>query len=308
MTAHAIAVDVGGTEMKAALVAVDHDTAQPLRRLRRPTPRGSDGAATADRVVDTVTELVSDLRGGAENAVDAVGVVVPGVVDEARGVGVFSANLGWRDAPLREQLAARIDLPLGFGHDVRAGGLAEVRFGAARGMRDVVVLPIGTGIAAAMVLDGQLYSGGGFAGEIGHVDIGHGEPCGCGSSGCVEAVASSAAVARRYQARTGREATAAEVATAVRAGDPDAQAVWQDAIDALARGLLVLVTVAAPECIVLGGGFARAGKLLTEPLRTRLDGMLAAYHRRPHLKLAELGDTAGCLGAALLATEGLKTP
>ncbi|MCI2419621.1 ROK family protein [Saccharopolyspora sp. K220] len=308
MTAHAIAVDVGGTEMKAALVAVDHDTARPLRHLRRPTPRGSDGAATADHVVAAVTELVSDLRTGAAEAVDAVGVVVPGVVDEAHGVGVFSANLGWRDVPLRDQLAARIDLPLGFGHDVRAGGLAEVRFGAARGMRDVVVLPIGTGIAAAMVLDGRLYSGGGFAGEIGHVDIGHGEPCGCGSSGCVEAVASSAAVARRYQARTGKDGTAVEVAAAVRAGDPDAQAVWQDAVDALARGLLVLVTVAAPECIVLGGGFAQAGNLLTEPLRARLDGMLAAYHRRPHLKLAELGDTAGCLGAALLATEGLKTP
>ncbi|PKW13259.1 ROK family protein [Saccharopolyspora spinosa] len=306
MTAHAIAVDVGGTEMKAALVTVDRDTARPLRHTRRPTPRGADGAATADLVVEAVAEAVSDLRSGAD-VVDAVGVVVPGVVDEVRGVGVFSANLGWRDVPLRDRLAARIGLPLGFGHDVRASGLAEVRFGAARGMRDVVVLPIGTGIAAAMVLDGQPYAGGGFAGEIGHVDIGHGEPCGCGSSGCVEAVASSAAVARRYRARTGRDVSGADVAAAVRAGDPDAQAVWQDAIDALAKGLLVLVTVAAPECIVLGGGFAQAGELLVAPLRARLDGMLAAYHRRPHLKLAELGDTAGCLGAALLATEGLKT-
>ncbi|MGW3469254.1 ROK family protein [Saccharopolyspora sp. NPDC000995] len=307
MTSHAIAVDVGGTEMKAALVAVDRDTARPLRHTRRPTPRGADGAATADLVVEAVAEVVSDLRSSAD-VVDAVGVVVPGVVDEVRGVGVFSANLGWRDVPLRDRLGARIGLPLGFfGHDVRAGGLAEARFGAARGMRDVVVLPIGTGISAAMVLDGRLYAGGGFAGEIGHIDIGHGEPCGCGSSGCVEAVASSAAVARRYRARTGRDVSGEDVAAAVRAGDPDAQAVWQDAIDALAKGLLVLVTVAAPECIVLGGGFAQAEELLLEPLRARLDGMLAAYHRRPHLKLAELGDTAGCLGAALLATEGLKT-
>ncbi|SDX07638.1 glucokinase [Saccharopolyspora shandongensis] len=306
MTAHAIAVDVGGTDMKAALVAVGRDAARQLRHARRPTPRGSDGAATADLVVEAVIELVSELRSGVE-PVDAVGVVVPGVVDEARGVGVFSANLGWRDVPLRARLAAGIDLPLAFGHDVRAGGLAEARLGAARGMRDVVVLPIGTGIAAALVLDGRLHSGGGFAGEVGHIDVGHGEPCGCGSSGCVEAVASSAAVARRYRARTGRDVSGADVAAAVRTGDPDAQAVWQDAIDALARGLLVLVTIAAPECIVLGGGFAQAGDLLVEPLRARLDGMLAAYHRRPHLKLAELGDTAGCLGAALLATEGLKT-
>ncbi|MDA3644848.1 ROK family protein [Saccharopolyspora indica] len=305
MTANAIAVDVGGTEMKAALVAVDRHRAEPLRWLRRPTPRGADGAATAELVVAAVAELVTELR--VDASVDAVGVVVPGAVDEDRGIGVYSANLGWSDAPLRDLLAERIDLPVSLGHDVRAGGLAEARLGAARGMRDVVVLPIGTGIAAALLFDGQLYSGGGFAGEIGHVDIGHGEPCGCGRTGCVEALASSAAVARRYRERTGVERSSAEVASAVRAGDPDAQAVWQEAVDALAKGLLVLVTVAAPECIVLGGGFAQAGDLLTEPLRDRLEGMLAAYHRRPRLELAELGDTAGCLGAALLATEGLRT-
>lgn len=84
MTAHAIAVDVGGTEMKAALVTVDRDTARPLRHARRPTPRGADGAATADLVVEAVAEVVSDLRSGAD-VVDAVGVVVPGVVDEVRG-------------------------------------------------------------------------------------------------------------------------------------------------------------------------------------------------------------------------------
>ncbi|KAA5829082.1 ROK family protein [Saccharopolyspora hirsuta] len=304
MTANAIAVDVGGTEMKAALVAVGERSAEPLRWLRRPTPRGADGSATAERVVAAVAELVAELR--VDASVDAVGVVVPGAVDEERGVGVYSANLGWRDAPLRDLLAEHIDLPVSLGHDVRAGGLAEARLGAARGMRDVVVLPIGTGIAAALLFDGRVHSGGGFAGEIGHVDIGHDELCGCGRTGCVEALASSAAVARRYLARTGTARTSAEVASAVRAGDPDAQAVWGEAVDALAKGLLVLVTVAAPECIVLGGGFAQAGDLLTGPLRERLDGMLAAYHRRPHLELAELGDTAGCLGAALLATEGLR--
>ncbi|GAA4854244.1 ROK family protein [Saccharopolyspora rosea] len=307
MTAHAIAVDVGGTEIKAALVAVGEDGARPLHRLRRPTPRGPDGGATADRVVDAVVEVVTALRGA--GPADAVGVVVPGIVDESRGVGVYSANLGWRDVPLRDRIAARIDLPLGFGHDVRAGGLAEARLGAARGMRDAVVLPIGTGIAAALVLDGRVHAASGHAGEIGHVDVGHGEPCPCGGTGCVEAVASSAAVARRYTARTGTAVGgAAEVAEAVRTGDPGARAVWAEAVDALARGLLVLTAVIAPEGFVLGGGLARAGRLLTDPLRERLDELLAAHHRRPRLELAELGDTAGCLGAALLATEGLKTP
>ncbi|MER7080465.1 ROK family protein, partial [Saccharopolyspora kobensis] len=125
MTANAIAVDVGGTEMKAALVAVDRHRAEPLRWLRRPTPRGADGAETAELVVAAVAELVAELRVGA--SADAVGVVVPGAVDEDRGIGVYSANLGWSDVPLRDMLAERIDLPVSLGHDVRAGGLAEAR-------------------------------------------------------------------------------------------------------------------------------------------------------------------------------------
>ncbi|MFB9568188.1 ROK family protein, partial [Saccharopolyspora hordei] len=138
MTANAIAVDVGGTETKAALVAVGERGAEPQRRLRRPTPRGADGAETAELVVTAVAELVAELR--ADAAADAVGVVVPGAVDEVRGVGVWSANLGWRDAPLRDLRAERVDLPVTLGHDVRAGGLAEARLGAARGLRDVAVV------------------------------------------------------------------------------------------------------------------------------------------------------------------------
>ncbi|GAA4865758.1 ROK family protein [Saccharopolyspora cebuensis] len=300
MTTHVIAVDVGGTEMKAALVAVEPGTATPLREIRQPTPRG-DGP-----ILDAVRGLVESLRGGVELA--AAGVVVPGVVDERTGVGIYSANLGWRDLPIRDRLAEQLDVPVILGHDVRAGGLAEARLGAARGLRDVAVLPIGTGIAAALILGGALHTGGGRAGEIGHVDVGHGERCGCGRTGCLEAVASSAAIARRYRARSGEPAAGgAEVVAALRDGDPHAAAVWQDAVDGLARGLIVLAGVVAPECVVLGGGLARAGGLLVEPLTARIDELLAPHHRKPRLELAELGDTAGCLGAALLATEGLTT-
>ncbi|WP_433870632.1 ROK family protein [Saccharopolyspora sp. CA-218241] len=300
MTTHVIAVDVGGTEMKAALVAVEPGTATPLREIRQPTPRG-DGP-----ILDAVRGLVESLRGGVELA--AAGVVVPGVVDERTGVGIYSANLGWRDLPIRDRLAEQLDVPVILGHDVRAGGLAEARLGAARGLRDVAVLPIGTGIAAALILGGALHTGGGRAGELGHVDVGHGERCGCGRTGCLEAVASSAAIARRYRARSGEPAAGgAEVVAALRDGDPHAAAVWQDAVDGLARGLIVLAGVVAPECVVLGGGLARAGGLLVEPLTARIDELLAPHHRKPRLELAELGDTAGCLGAALLATEGLTT-
>lgn len=304
MTAHAIAVDVGGTEIKAAFVAVTEDGAEPLRQVRRRTPSGENGVSVADAVVGVVSEVVADLSATFTFPADAIGVVVPGTVDEERGVGLFSAVPSWRDEPLREKLVDRIGRPVVLGHDVRAGGLAEARLGAARGIRDVAVLPIGTGLAAALVFDGQLHTGGGRAGEIGHVDIGHDEPCPCGSTGCVEAIASSAAVARRYVERTGKAADGAlEVASAVRAGDPDARSVWTEAVDALARGLLVLSAVVAPEVVVLGGGMAKAGRLLTDPLNSRLED-LVTFHRRPKIELAELGDNASCLGAALLAIEG----
>lgn len=304
MIGHAIAVDVGGTEIKAAVVAVSEDGAYEIRQVRRRTPRGDEHRSTADAVVGVVAEVVSDLSGATEVTIDAVGIVVPGTIDEQHGVGVFSADPGWRDEPLHEKLAAHIGPPLVLGHDVHASALAEARLGAARGIRDVAVLPIGTGIAAALVLDGRAHTGGGYAGEIGHVDIGHGEPCACGTIGCMEAISSSAAIARRYTARTGKPVHGAvEVTAALRAGDPDARSVWNEAIDGLAKGLLVLCSVVAPEVIVLGGGLAQAGDLLTEPLRTRLAELLT-FHRRPRIELAELGDTAGCLGAAMLAIEG----
>lgn len=292
-----LAVDVGGTDTKAALVRTgDPAGLTVVDRVRLPTPRAADGTATARAVVDTVAGLAKRFA-----EVAAVGVVVPGVVHD--GVGIYSANLGWRDFPFASVLAETARLPVAFGHDVGAGGLAEQRMGAARGFRDVVVMPIGTGIAAALVLDGELRTGGGYAGEIGHVDVGHGQPCGCGQTGCLEAVASSAAIARGYTARSGRVvAGAAEVVAAADAGDRDAVQVWDTALDALARGLRVLATLLGPEVVVLGGGLARSGERLLRPVADRLAGLLT-FQRMPELRLAELGDEAGCLGAGLLARD-----
>ncbi|HEX4701660.1 MAG TPA: ROK family protein, partial [Pseudonocardiaceae bacterium] len=186
---------------------------------------------------------------------------------------------------------------------VAAYGLAEQRMGAARGARDAVVMPIGTGIAGALIMDGTLRSGGGYAGEIGHVDVGHGLPCGCGLTGCLEAIASSAAIARRYTEKTGRAVPgAAEVLDAVTEGDTVAVEVWDDAVDALARGIRVLATLLGPEVVVLGGGLAMAGDLLLAPVARRLASLLS-FQRRPELRLAELGDEAGSLGAGLFALD-----
>jgi glucokinase len=167
------------------------------------------------------------------------------------------------------------------------------------------VVAIGTGIAAAYVVDGRVLSGAhGAAGEIGHVVVRpDGPPCGCGSAGCLEALASAAAVARRYSERTARQVSAERVGALAALGDPDAVAVWQETVDALADGLLTGIALFDPEIVVLGGGLAEAGDALLAPLRTGLKARLT-FHREPVLEKAALGGEAGCLGAALLAIDG----
>ena len=239
----------------------------------------------------------------------AVGVVVPGIVDERRGLAVYSENVGWRNLPVRSLVERAAGLPVGFGHDVRAGTLAEWRLGAGRGFEDLVFVPIGTGVSAGIVVQGRLISGGGYAGEIGHVDVGHGESCPCGGRGCVEALASAAAIARRYAAVSGRPvAGAREVAERMVAGDPTARRIWNEATEALALALAWTSAVLAPQAIVLGGGLARSGSLLFEPLGQALGRHLGVV-RRPQLVPASLQDDAGFLGAALLAWDALgQTP
>jgi glucokinase len=302
VTGWVAALDVGGTAMKGALVGPDGATRCPLRR---PTPHRQGPGVVVDAAGGALRELLEDAR-RERLGVAAAGVVVPGIVDDARGVAVFSANLGWRDLPLRALLEARTGLPVALGHDVRAGALAEATLGAARGEADVLFVPVGAGIAAAAIVDGRLLHAGGYAGELGHLQVDPGgEPCGCGGRGCLETVASGAALARRYAARAGRPvAGAAPVAERVRAGDPDAAAVWADAVAALAQGLAAAVALLGSRLVVVGGGLAGAGDLLLHPLTEALLARLSPGSARvPRLVLAALGDQAGCLGAALLARD-----
>lgn len=290
--ARAVAVDVGGTSIKAALV--DRDLAA-VRVLREPTRRVG-GAADVGQIADLVSRLAGD------DQVAGVGVAVPGVVDDVTGVVRTAVNLGWRDLPLRDELAARTGLPLLVRHDVRTGALAEFTLGAAAGEADAVFLAIGTGIAAALQVDGHPLVAGGYAGEIGHlvVDPG-GAPCPCGARGCLETLAAAPAVARRYAERSGRSvADAAEVAARLAQGDPDAAAVWRDAVAALATALLAAVTTLGSRVIVLGGGLAEAGEALVGPVREDLHARLT-FQAPPRVVRAALGQDAGRAGAALLA-------
>lgn len=294
-----LAVDVGGTDTKTAVV----DEAGVVREvLRRTTPH--DGVRTGERVVDEIVEVAAELGARHPGVVPtALGLVVPGVVDDERGVGVWSENLGWRDMPFADVASARLGMPVSLGHDVAAAGWAELQRGAAAGYRDALVVTLGTGIAAAVLLDGRPHRGGGMAGEIGHARVADGPDCVCGGRGCLEAVASAAAIARRYTAATGTPvAGSREVLAAADDGDRAARAVWDEALDALALGLSHAVALLAPQVIVLGGGLSHAGDALLAPLGRRLDDLLT-FHRRPVLLRARLGGDAGVLGAALRARE-----
>jgi glucokinase len=296
-----VALDVGGTTIKGAVV--DHN-GTVVTRLRRPTPTRDNAP---DEILTAILAMVDELTAAAPQnvGVGAVGLVVTGIVDERRGMAVHSENVGWRSVPVRSLVEHATRLPVGFGHDVRAGALAEWRLGAGRGLEDLVFVPIGTGVSAGIIVQGRLVTGGGYAGEIGHVDVGHGESCTCGGRGCVEAVASAAAVARRYAAISGRPVSGArEVAARMVAGDPAARRVWTDATEALALALAWTSVVLAPQAILLGGGLARSGSLLFEPVRQALDRHLGLVPP-PQLVPASLQDEAGCLGAALLAWEVL---
>ncbi|MGY0024857.1 ROK family protein [Streptomyces sp. cg35] len=298
---HVIALDVGGTGMKAALVGADGTL---LHQARRATERERGPEA----VVETILGFAAELRAYGEKHLGepavAAGVAVPGVVDEGAGIALFAANLGWRDVPMRALLSERLGaIPVALGHDVRTGGLGEGRLGAGKDADRFLFMPLGTGIAGAIGIDGRIEPGAhGSAGEIGHVVVRPGGvPCGCGQRGCLERYASASAVTLAWQAASGDEkATAADCARAVDAGDPRAVQVWQDAVDALADGLVMALTLLDPRTLIIGGGLAEAGETLFTPLRAAVAERVT-FQSLPTIVPAVLGDTAGCLGAGLLA-------
>jgi glucokinase len=293
--------------MKAALVGADGGL---LHQARRTTGRERG----PDAVVESILAFAADLRAHGERhfgePAAAAGVAVPGIVDADRGIAAYAANLGWRDVPLRDLLSERLSgVPVALGHDVRTGGLAEGRIGAGRGTDRFLFVPLGTGIAGAIGIDGRVEAGAhGFAGEIGHIVVRPGgAPCPCGQRGCLERFASAAAVSEAWAAATGDPAAdAADCAKAVESGDPRARTVWQAAVDALADGLVTALTLLDPRTLIIGGGLAEAGDTLFTPLRAAVERRVT-FQKLPSIVPAALGDTAGCLGAGLLAWDLLAT-
>ncbi|WP_441247742.1 ROK family protein [Kitasatospora sp. McL0602] len=294
--AYVIGLEVGGARIRGVAMDSDGTLVHTGYRQTR-VGRGPDA------VLETVLEYAADLARRYPPA--AAGIAVPGLVEEAAGLSVFSAHLGWRQMPVRRWLAEELGVPVAFGHDARVGALAEARLGAGRKSRSFLFVPVGTGIGASMVHQGHaLADPDGRTGELGHALVRPGgDPCPCGSRGCLETVASAAAIARRYRLLTGGTGiTAREVQRRAEAGDPAAARIWREAVEALADGLSPVVDLLGPERIVIGGALAQAGKSYFDALRTALATRLA-LRRPPRLVAARFGRQAGVMGAALLARQ-----
>ena len=297
------AVDMGGTFIKGALVGPGGELA-----AEHAVPTGAhDGPGAA---VDNLVSLAAGLLDAAAQAngepAPVIGIAVPGVVDVTRGVAVEATNIGWKNLPLERLLSERLGVPVALGHDVTVAGLAECRYGAGRGARPVLVVPIGTGIGAALVSDGRAYHGFHGSGiELGHVPLGWSdEPCPCGGVGCLERLASASAVAARYRRLnpSAGQVDAREVVRRLDGGDPAARSVWDDAVRALGDALTWAVRLFDPERIVLGGGLAKAGDTLLRPLAARLRASLT-FQEAPPLAVSTLGSHAGVIGAAVFAQD-----
>lgn len=292
----ALAVDVGGTGMKAALF----DAAGRIVDARTaPTPDCTQAAAR--EVMDVIADFHSSFAADHEDhPIAEAAVVIPGIVDEVSGTGILSANLGWRNVPFRSLLSRRLNTNVTLSHDVRAAGRAEFEL-VEETPADAVMITIGTGIAAAVRVGGQLISAGGYAGEVGFTEVTVDTAEGL-FRGPIEHLASASSIAKRYSQRSGIEvAGSLDVLEAVHAGDPIAHQVFAEAVDGLGAVCAQLAAIVAPEVIVLGGGLSGADELLDgveAALKSRLD-----FHRMPSIRRAGLGPVAGLIGAGLLTRQ-----
>lgn len=307
------AVDLGGTFTKMALVdragVIRAETRIDTVLSARPdSGPGDDGGGTAEWLADEIRGFAREQQAGplAGSRLAGFGVVVPGIVND--GVVAAAPNIGWYGMPLTQILTDRLQLPGGVDHDVRSAGRAEWQLGAGRGVDNLMFVPLGTGIAAALVVDGRLLTADGFAGEVGHIPVpSAGEAvCACGGIGCLEIVASAAGVSRTFARLTKRTlmTPAEQIAGLARSGAPAAVKSFTLAGTALAEALLTSLTLLGPEVIIIGGGLSGASDLIFPVVEDFL-GARIRFQRRPRLVTAQFGSRAGLIGAALIAGDQL---
>jgi glucokinase len=293
-----LGLDLGGTNVKWAVVERDGEAWTTLATGRRPTNAAAGPEAVVARLGEIGAAAMAEWPG-----VVSAGIGVPGLYDPAAGTTRFLVNVpgAWAGRPVAGPVAARLGVPAFLINDARAFGLAELRLGAGRGAASMVGLTLGTGVGGVIAVDGRVVQGhDGTAGELGHQTIDpDGPPCNCGNRGCVEAFAR----ADRLAAACGT-ATAEEAVERAGAGDDRALEGLRRVGTSLGIGIANMITVLSPDRVVIGGGVAAAGELLFGPIREELGRRVKTTSLDAvTLVPAELGVWAGAIGAAVHGAE-----
>jgi len=307
-----IGIDLGGTFIKGGIVDV---TGNIIVSDKVPTERekGADGVAL--NISNLCKTLLASVNMSSSDIV-GVGIGAPGMIDSTGGNVIFSANLGWENFAISEEVEKRVGLPVRIANDANVAALGETKFGCGKNFKNTVMLTLGTGVGGGIVIDGKLFEGNMSAGaELGHsVIVAGGESCTCGRCGCLEAYASATALIR--DTKRAMEANkdskmwqigsidrvSGETAFAYKDSDTAAKAVVDGYIEKLAVGITNIANEFRPEAVILGGGVCAEGDVLIKPLQELVDKEIFAGSKGPRVKIitATLGNSAGLLGAAAL--------
>lgn len=311
---YAIGLDVGGTRIAAGLV---ERKGRIVREAKLATPKEAGPFAIVDAIVGVVAEVTQGIH---PSEIAGVGIGLPAQIDFTRQSVEYCTNLPLGGIDMRGLVMSRLKFPVTIDNDGHTAALGESRFGAAKGLKDFVMVTLGTGVGGGVFIAGKLHRGSrGFGGEIGHmvIDV-DGPACPCGGKGHLESFAARPAIIRdaREAAETYRgssitrlaggseeDITAETVIEAANAGDEAAMDVMGHVGDMLGEGLVGLVNVLNPQAIVVGGGIGESCPMVSERAAARISAEALAGRRDIRVLIAELGNDAGVVGAAALAFE-----
>ncbi len=307
-----VGIDLGGTFIKGGIV---NDLGEIVLQDKAPTESEKGADAVAENIAKLTQKLLSRAGLGVSD-VEGLGMGVPGMIDSKTGTVIYSNNLDWTDFKIGEKVQKLTGLTVKIANDANVAALGEVKFGAAKGCEHAVLVTLGTGVGGGIVANGELLEGNKSAGgEIGHgVIVAGGEQCTCGRKGCFEAYSSATALIRdtkrAMQAHKNSkmwesytlETVSGKTAFDYKDSDPYAKAVVERYIEMLAAGLTNIANIFRPNVILLGGGVCAQGDNLVKPLQKLLNRDLFAGEMGPQvpIRIAELGNSAGILGAAAL--------
>ncbi len=312
MKEYAFGIDLGGTTAKIGLFTTTGDL---LEKWEVPTDTSDQGARILPNLAAAVQDKMAQ-RSLSPDQIEGVGLGVPGPVQDSSVVAIVCANLGgWGDCDAGAQLSQLLGgLRVQVGNDANVAALGEIWMGAAKGCRSAVMVTLGTGVGGGVVADGKLIEGAhGAGGEIGHITVNPQETaqCGCGKHGCLEQYSSATGVVRCMNklleqnpdvpcTLRGRALAAKDVFDAARSGDKLAQQEVEDMTLTLALALGNIAAITDPEMFLVGGGVARAGDVLLEPLSRHYQANAFLSCRNTPIRLASLGNDAGIYGAVRL--------